>query len=256
MKQCNYVVYFIDGEKVFKSARTGRVLTGSAKKACELAEERRAVREQRAIDEAVENALVLDWYAENAIEIDAEQARCEAIAKSYADASVEAVKSEEEEFEAFADAIDAIIHAEKNEAKKGIAITGWAFTATMLRNIETAYEDEDVKEAMTHTFKMLTAQFVRNSLACMGWKYKAERGTKKNAVIDFLNCRDTEKLPIFTRARYDIYSTLTAIQAVNRCMLYAMKKSENAVVADKETRPILARLCRKLIEGMRTEIEE
>lgn len=254
MKQ-NYEVTYINGEKVFTSARTGRVLTGNAKKVCELAEERRAVREQKAIDEAVENALILDWYAENAIEIDAEQARCEAIAKSYEAMKSEA-KSDEEEFEAFADAIDAIIHAEENEAKKGIAITGWAFTATMLRNIETAYEDEDVKEAMTHTFKMLTAQFVRNSLACMGWKYNAERGAKKDAVIDFLNCRDTEKLPIFTRARYDIYSTLTAIQAVNRCMLYAMKKSENAVVADKETRPILARLCRKLIKGMKTEIEE
>lgn len=415
MKQ-NYRVTYINGEKVFTSARTGRVLTGSAKKACEMAEQRRAEAEQNAINEIVENALILDWYAENAIEIDAEQQRniarannqrihgegfvltnattvtiwpsafgqgftraqahiwlAEIRAKRHAERHANMKRSnntahkqttsravdyvarrilggkairegkcvkivfirkiytlrsfawqglppracgkigvvktdngfygwayagivnnapiwiltrvyaglnfpvvlditkkggddnppqgsqprnDEADYEAFCDTLDAIIHEEKNEAKKGIAITGWAFTATMLRNIETAYEDEDVKEAMTHTFKMLTAQFVRNSLTCMGWKYNADRGTKKNAVIDFLNSRDTEKFPIFTHARYNIYSTLTAIQAINRCMLYAMKNSKNAVVADKETRPILARLCRKLIAGMKPEIND
>jgi len=404
-----YRVNFINGETVYTSARTGRTLTGSARKACEEA------REQEAINEAVENALILDWYKENATEIDAEQermiARCnnqpthgkgftlantatvtiwpsafgqgftraqahmwlkEIRAKRYAERrasmkrtyntahkthsnnaravsyvarkifgakairegrsfkivftrhiqtmrdfwegmppracgrigalrcadgktrawvqifykygfiwtvmpvssaweiptrgkrppkggkKITAPKKEDStqnaSYEAFCDKIDAIIHADDNAPKKRIAITGWAFTATMLRNIEAAYESDDVKYGVAHTFRIVAAQFVRNSLACMGWKYNADRGMKKDAVIDFLNRRDTEKFPIFTSTRYDLFSTLDAIQAVNRCMLYAMKETPGAVVATKETRPILARLCRKLIHEMREPI--
>lgn len=249
-----YIINNINGETVYTSARTGRRLTGAAKVACEKAE---AEREQRVINEIVENALILSWYEDNAIEIEAEQAKCAAIAKSYADAraNAEEVKNVAKSFEEFCDALDAIIHDKKEETKKRIAITGWAFTETMLRNIETAYEDEDVKEALTHTFRIVTANFTRNALACMGWKYNADRGIKKGAVIDFLRKRDTEKFPIMTTAKYDIISTVTALQAINRCMIHAKKNSKTASITDKTTRPTLARLCRKFIQGMQTNAE-
>lgn len=410
MKQCNYVVTVIDGVKVFKSAKTGRTLTGAAKLACERAEAENAEREQGVINEAVENALILSWYAENATEINAEQERVIAqcrnvhgatfvltsattvtvwpsafgqgftraqahtwlaeirakrhderiarrasmkrshntahkqatsravdyvarrilggkamregkrihvvftrrivtlrslawqglppracgqigvvkdgntfkawafvgvvngmplwvITKVYAGLNFPVVlditkkggddnpsKGEKKtEYEAFCDKLDTIIHDEKEEKPTCIAITGWALTETMIRDLETAYENEDVKEALTHTYKKLTAQFVRNALACMGWSYNADRGTQRNAVIDFLRKRDTQKFPIFTTAKYDVISTLIAIQAVSRCMKHAKKNSANAVTVNKEIRPILARLCRKLIQGMQVE---
>lgn len=411
MKQCNYVVYFINGVRVFKSAKTGRTLTGAAKLACERAEAEREAREQEAINEAVENALIMSWYEENADLIEAEQretrATCRNIhgatfvltsattvtiwpsafgqgftraqahtwlaeirAKRHAERTASMKRShntahkqatsravdyvarrilggkairegkrihvvftrrivslrslawqglppracgqigvvkdgntfkawtfvgglqswvitkvyaglnfpvvlditkkggdddpskgsqpsnDEGDYEAFCDKLDEIIHDEQKETPKQIAITGWALTEKMIRDLETAYEDEDVKEALTHTYKKLTAQFIRNSLVCMGWSYNADRGTQRNAVIDFLRKRDTEKFPIFTTAKYDVISTLMAIQAVNRCMIHAKKNSTNAVTVNKEIRPILARLCRKMIQGMQPTIDD
>lgn len=406
MKQ-SYTINIINGEEVFISAKTGKRLTGAAKVACEKAE---AEREQKALDEIVDNALILSWYEENAIEIDAEQQRniarannqrvhgegfvltntatvtvwpsafgkgftraqahrwlAEIRAKRHAERHANMKRSnntahktnnhaveyvarrifggkamregrrvhvvftrkiytlkslawkglppracgkigvvkdgntfkawafagmynnaplwiltkvyaglnfpvvlditkkggddntpkgddkttdDKAAYEAFCDALDAIIHDKKEETPKRIAITGWALTETMLRNLETAYEDEDVREALTHIFRKLTAQFARNALACLGWKYNADRGMMKGAVIDFLRKRDTEKFPIMTPARYDITSTVTAIQAINRCMLHAKKNSKTASITDKRTRPTLARLCRKFIQGM------
>jgi len=250
MKQCKYEVYFINGEKVFKSVRTGRKLTGAAKVACERAEAEKAAREQRAIDEAVENAFILTWYEENAVEIDAEQERN--IARAKALAENREVKSDDEGFEEFCDALDAVIYEEKKAEVKRIAITGWALNARMIRDLESAFEDEDVKEMLTNGFRKSTAEFVRSALACMGWKYNAGRGTTKGAVIEFLRRRDDERFPIYESGKYNIASVFNAMRAVTRCMIYAKERSENAVVIKREYRASLARLCRKMIQGIQT----
>lgn len=433
MKQCNYIVSYVNGAKVFTSKKSGKVLTGAAKLACERAEAERAAQEQAYIDNAVENAFIMAWYNENADFIIAEQratqaeckrireavvygegfvmsntghaiiwptengngftrgtmhiflkrvramrhainARREAnikrtkasrdttsgaiasrklttravdyvarrilgakairegkrvkfvftrkiytlrsfawqglppracgkigvvktdnglyawafagvvnrlpiwlITKVYAglnfpivldittkggddnppqgsqpsnDEADEAEMNTDAEYQAFCDKLDEIIHDKKEETPKRVAITGWALTPTMIRTIESAYEDEDVKEALTHTYKKFITPFIRHALACLGWKYNAQRGTKRNAVIDFLRKRDDEKFPIFSGERYDLISTFSAMMAVSRCMKYAHEHSTQAVVIRKEIRAPLARLCRKLILGI------
>lgn len=154
------------------------------------------------------------------------------------------------EYQAFCDKLDEIIHDTPKGTPKQIAISGWALTPTMIRKIESAYEDEDVKEALTHTYKKFITPFIRHALACLGWKYNAQRGTRHNAVIDFLRKRDDEKFPIFSGERYDLTSTFIAMMAVSRCMKYAHEHSTQAVVIKKEIRAPLARLCRKLILGI------
>ncbi len=416
MKQCNYIVSYVNGAKVFTSKKSGKVLTGAARLACERAEAERAAQEQAYIDNAVENAFIMAWYNENADFIIAEQRATQAeckrateavvygegfvmsntghviiwpteggngftrgtmqiflkrirarrheinarrhanmkrshntahkqttsraidyvarrilggkamregksvkivftrkiytlrslawqglppracgrigvvkdgntfkawafagvvnglpiwlITKVYAGLNFPVVlditkkggddnpprgsqpRNDEADYEAFCDKLDEIIHDKPKGTPKQIAISGWALTEKMIRNIETAYEDEDVKEALTQTFRTWTAEFTRYALTCLGWKYNAERGTRNNAVIDFLRKRDDEKFPIFTTTRYDIISTFNALQAVTRCMKYAHEQSTQAVVIKKEIRAPLARLCRKLIQGM------
>ncbi len=260
MKQ-NYIVSIINGEKVFTSARTGKRLTGAAKIACERTEERKAelAREQAYLNEIVENALILSWYEENEIEIIAEQRRNQAIAKSLTDAS-EAKKEEvkaAESYEEFCDALEKACEEydrkQRSEKKNLIAISGWALTEFVIRKLESAFEDEDVK-AMYYGMKVMrkrTALFVQNALACMGWKYNASRGANKGAVIEFLKKRNDEKFPLFYGERYDVWSVFDVMGAVIRCMRYAKERSANAVVIKKEIRASLARLCKKMIEGIR-----
>lgn len=157
---------------------------------------------------------------------------------------------DEAEYNTFCDKLDAIIHDKDNEKPKRIAITGWALTETMVRNLETACENEDVKDTLSNAFRTWTAEFARYALACLGWKYNADRGHRQNAAIEFLRKRDDEKIPIFTTARYDIISTFNALQAVTRCMRHAKENSSQAIVIRKEIRAPLARLCRKLIEAL------
>lgn len=421
MKQCNYIVSYVNGNAVFTSKKSGRVITGTAKLACERAEAERETerarqnaeefaetcakwaemeeeaREYNALDEAIDNALTLCWYEENADLIDAEQKATQAkfsnrtagagfivvekspviiwpsafgqgLTRAQAHAWLQEIRAKRHaeriantkrshnsaHKQATSRAVDYVarrilggkamregkrVHvvftrrvitlrslswrglaprvykkvgcvkdgdtfrawiliktiingkslafwfigriarnlwpvvkvikrggddgpkgspiARENETipatGKIIPITGWAFNKAMLRRLEGAFTDEEVRSYLAGTFAIVTKKFVQIGLNAMGWRYNAYR-YERNAVMKFLNRRDTEtgQTSTHSEVKYDVCSVSVAMMTICRCMLHAMKTNPGAVVATRETRPLLARLCKIALRILQT----
>lgn len=418
MKQCNYIVSYVNGAKVFTSKKSGKVLTGAAKLACERAEEEKdarefeatrarwiaeeeEAREYNALDDAIDNAMTLCWYEENADLIDAEQKATQAkfanritgagfivveqsaviiwpsafgqgLTRAQAHMWLREIRTKRhaervastkrnhhtahkqttsrainhtasrilggkamregkrvnivftrkiitlrsllwrglppkacgkvgcvkdgDTFRAwilikttingksfafwFVGRVERGLWPVVKVIKKGgdggpkgspiapqtetipttgkyIPITGWAFNEKMLRRLEGAFTDEEIRSHLAGIYSIITRNFLNIGLNAMGWKYNPQRH-ERNAVAHFLNRRDTEagETRTHSEVKYDICSVTVAIMAVNRCMLHAMKTNPGAVVATRETRPILARLCKialRILQARKSE---
>lgn len=131
------------------------------------------------------------------------------------------------------------------DTKNGVAITGWAFNLPMITRLLYALSNTETREIICNYLRPCSAQFLRLALNSMGWKYNPTRGQKQGTVEDFLQKRYTEAgilIPEEVQAT-NAGSVAFAMQAVNRCMIYAMKHSTSKVIAGKEIRSELARLC-------------
>lgn len=136
----------------------------------------------------------------------------------------------------------------------GVAITGWAFNLPMITRLIYALSNTETREFVCNYLRPCSAQFLRLALNAMGWQYNPARGQKQGTVEAFLEKRYTEAgihIPEEVKATNAV-NVAIAMQAVNRCMIYAMKHNTHKVVAGREIRSELARLCLLILHTFQT----
>lgn len=138
----------------------------------------------------------------------------------------------------------------KPDYTKLLTITGWAFNLPTINRLMYALGNEEICNILCNHASGVIALFINRAIKTMGWNYNAARGTTKGAVEAFLEKRYNEPGIVIPEnvPTPDMTQVLITINAVIRCMTYALQNTEQHVVANKNIRSALARLCYRLLK--------